>query len=100
MSSLTYLTRVWAGSKFESMVRSECPGCTCGVESSLAMKYSGSGTLYRLTRLSGTKANPAAESAVEAAKDMQPERLQILPRGKSWQNRSLVGETIMRRRTR
>lgn len=90
MSSLTYLTRVWAGSKFESMVRRECPGCTCGVESSLAMKYPGSGSLYKLTRLIGTKANPAAESAVEAAKDRQPERLQILPRGKNGQTGLLL----------
>jgi MoaA/NifB/PqqE/SkfB family radical SAM enzyme len=34
-----------------SMVRRECPGCTCGIESSLAMKHSLSGAFFELGRL-------------------------------------------------
>jgi MoaA/NifB/PqqE/SkfB family radical SAM enzyme len=32
-----------------AMVRRECPGCTCGIESSLAMKHGASSALYQLT---------------------------------------------------
>jgi Iron-sulfur cluster-binding domain len=35
----------------EAMVRRECPGCTCGVESSLAMKHAASSALFQLGRL-------------------------------------------------
>jgi len=35
----------------EAMVRRECPGCTCGVESSLAMKHAGSSAFFELGRL-------------------------------------------------
>lgn len=35
----------------EAMVRRECPGCTCGIESSLAMKHAGSSALFELKRL-------------------------------------------------
>lgn len=34
-----------------AMVRRECPGCTCGVESSLAMKHAGSSAFFELGRL-------------------------------------------------
>jgi len=34
-----------------AMIRRECPGCTCGVESSLAMKHSASGAFFELSRL-------------------------------------------------
>ena len=34
-----------------AMIRRECPGCTCGVESSLAMKYAGSSAFFHLSRL-------------------------------------------------
>ncbi|HYN15011.1 MAG TPA: radical SAM protein [Terriglobales bacterium] len=34
-----------------SMVRRECPGCTCGVESSLAMKHAASSAFFQLSRL-------------------------------------------------
>jgi len=37
-----------------SMIRRECPGCTCGVESSLAMKYAGSSAFFHLKRLTGS----------------------------------------------
>jgi len=49
----------------EAMVRRECPGCTCGIESSLAMKHAGSSALFELKRLwhtprgNGTVAAPA-----------------------------------------
>ena len=33
------------------MIRRECPGCTCGVESSLAMKHAASSTFVQLGRL-------------------------------------------------
>jgi hypothetical protein len=34
-----------------AMMRRECPGCTCGVESSLAMKHAGSSAFFELSRL-------------------------------------------------
>jgi hypothetical protein len=33
------------------MVRRECPGCTCGVESSLAMQNAASSAFFELGRL-------------------------------------------------
>lgn len=36
-----------------AMVRRECPGCTCGIESSLAMKHSASSAFFELSRLIG-----------------------------------------------
>jgi MoaA/NifB/PqqE/SkfB family radical SAM enzyme len=38
-------------SQAKSMVRRECPGCTCGVESSLAMKHAASSALYEIGQL-------------------------------------------------
>ncbi len=38
-----------------AMIRRECPGCTCGVESSLAMKHAASSALYELSRLNSSK---------------------------------------------
>jgi hypothetical protein len=35
----------------EAMIRRECPGCTCGIESSLAMKHAASSALFELKRL-------------------------------------------------
>jgi hypothetical protein len=35
----------------EAMVRRECPGCTCGVESSLAMQNAASSAFFELGRL-------------------------------------------------
>jgi MoaA/NifB/PqqE/SkfB family radical SAM enzyme len=34
-----------------AMIRRECPGCTCGIESSLAMKHAVSSAFYELSRL-------------------------------------------------
>jgi MoaA/NifB/PqqE/SkfB family radical SAM enzyme len=35
----------------EAMIRRECPGCTCGIESSLAMKHAASSALFEIKRL-------------------------------------------------
>jgi MoaA/NifB/PqqE/SkfB family radical SAM enzyme len=35
----------------EAMIRRECPGCTCGVESSLAMKHGVSSALFEISRI-------------------------------------------------
>jgi MoaA/NifB/PqqE/SkfB family radical SAM enzyme len=40
-----------------AMIRRECPGCTCGIESSLAMKHAASSALFELKHL---KPNPNA----------------------------------------
>jgi MoaA/NifB/PqqE/SkfB family radical SAM enzyme len=45
----------------ESMIRRECPGCTCGVESSLAMKYGGSSAFFYLSHLN-ERANRSQKS--------------------------------------
>ncbi len=34
-----------------AMIRRECPGCTCGIESSLAMKHAASSAFFELKRL-------------------------------------------------
>ena len=34
-----------------AMIRRECPGCTCGIETSLAMKHAGSSAFFELGRL-------------------------------------------------
>ena len=50
----------------EAMVRRECPGCTCGIESSLAMKHAASSAMFELSRL--THRPPSGEkAALEAA---------------------------------
>ncbi len=38
-----------------AMIRRECPGCTCGIESSLAMKHAASSALHELSHLSSSK---------------------------------------------
>jgi MoaA/NifB/PqqE/SkfB family radical SAM enzyme len=55
-----------------AMIRRECPGCTCGVESSLAMKHAGSSAFFELSNLvrpqaSSGKPMPAAVAALEDA---------------------------------
>jgi MoaA/NifB/PqqE/SkfB family radical SAM enzyme len=56
----------------EAMVRRECPGCTCGVESSLAMKHAASSALYQISHRKAatapvqTPANSAAAPATNA----------------------------------
>jgi hypothetical protein len=48
----------------EAMVRRECPGCTCGIESSLAMKHAASSAMFELSRLTH---KPATSDAAVAA---------------------------------
>jgi MoaA/NifB/PqqE/SkfB family radical SAM enzyme len=36
-----------------AMIRRECPGCTCGIESSLAMRHAASSAIYELGQLLG-----------------------------------------------
>ncbi len=55
-----------------AMIRRECPGCTCGIESSLAMKHAASSAFFELKRLTplqhGTnRAFPAAATHAEGA---------------------------------
>lgn len=40
-----------------AMVRRECPGCTCGIESSLAMKHAVSSAFFELSRLTHPQGN-------------------------------------------
>lgn len=50
-----------------AMIRRECPGCTCGIESSLAMKHAASSAFFELKRLkasrNGSKGPLPAEGA-------------------------------------
>jgi len=53
-----------------AMIRRECPGCTCGIESSLAMKHAASSALFEIKRLmprqnGGNKALPVGAAQVE-----------------------------------
>ena len=45
----------------EAMIRRECPGCTCGIESSLAMKHAASSAFFELKRL--TSRRPVSSTA-------------------------------------
>jgi hypothetical protein len=45
MASKPYLRQA------EAMIRRECPGCTCGIESSLAMKNAFSSAFYHVGQL-------------------------------------------------
>lgn len=50
-----------------AMIRRECPGCTCGIESSLAMKHAASSALFELSRLKLRQDSSAGGGAVAAA---------------------------------
>jgi hypothetical protein len=50
----------------EAMVRRECPGCTCGIESSLAMKHAGASALFELKRMWQGPASQVPVSALTA----------------------------------
>jgi MoaA/NifB/PqqE/SkfB family radical SAM enzyme len=45
-----------------AMIRRECPGCTCGVESSLAMKHAASSAIFELSRLFPGRGSRQAET--------------------------------------
>jgi MoaA/NifB/PqqE/SkfB family radical SAM enzyme len=54
----------------EAMIRRECPGCTCGIESSLAMKHALSSAFFELGRLTTRSTNVTktyGQSSVERA---------------------------------
>jgi MoaA/NifB/PqqE/SkfB family radical SAM enzyme len=50
-----------------AMVRRECPGCTCGIESSLAMKHPVSSAFFELSRLTHVQENGRKISTLCAA---------------------------------
>jgi MoaA/NifB/PqqE/SkfB family radical SAM enzyme len=50
-----------------AMVRRECPGCTCGVETSLAMKHAASSVFFELGRLAHREDNGHSAVPVVAA---------------------------------
>lgn len=47
-----------------AMLRRECPGCTCGVETSLAMRHAGSSAFFELGRLLSPKSGRTGSAAV------------------------------------
>ena len=51
----------------EAMIRRECPGCTCGIESSLAMKHAASSAFFELKRLKYRQHASNTESPVAVA---------------------------------
>jgi len=55
-----------------AMLRRECPGCTCGIESSLAMKHAASSAFFELKRLKprqnvGDRALPVATAPARSS---------------------------------
>ncbi len=56
----------------EAMVRRECPGCTCGVESSLAMKHGVSSAFFELSRLTGRGKHGNGGQVNKAANEPEP----------------------------
>jgi MoaA/NifB/PqqE/SkfB family radical SAM enzyme len=50
-----------------AMVRRECPGCTCGIESSLAMKHPVSSAFFELSRLTHAQSNGRKTSSLRVA---------------------------------
>jgi MoaA/NifB/PqqE/SkfB family radical SAM enzyme len=56
----------------EAMVRRECPSCTCGVESSLAMKHAATSALYQISH-----PKPPANSRTPMGGDIQANRAEL-----------------------
>lgn len=54
-------------SQCAAMVRRECPGCTCGVETSLAMKHAVSSALFEIGRLRHRSPAPGGQMAGPAS---------------------------------
>jgi MoaA/NifB/PqqE/SkfB family radical SAM enzyme len=54
-----------------AMVRRECPGCTCGVESSLAMKHAASSALFEVGRLGRRQSGDKKEPRVGVASPVE-----------------------------
>ncbi|HUA01610.1 MAG TPA: radical SAM protein [Candidatus Aquilonibacter sp.] len=51
----------------QAMIRRECPGCTCGVETSLAMQHAGSSAFFELGKLLRPKSGAAGTATPSAA---------------------------------
>jgi MoaA/NifB/PqqE/SkfB family radical SAM enzyme len=56
----------------QAMLRRECPGCTCGIESSLAMKHAASSAFFEIKRLKprqngGERALPVATAPLKSS---------------------------------
>ena len=49
----------------EAMIRRECPGCTCGIESSLAMQHAASSGFFELSRLKQRRSDGKNAVAIE-----------------------------------
>jgi len=58
-----------------AMIRRECPGCTCGIESSLAMKHAASSAFFELKRLKSLQT--AAKSQMPLGPRRQATRLVV-----------------------
>jgi MoaA/NifB/PqqE/SkfB family radical SAM enzyme len=56
----------------EAMLRRECPGCTCGVESSLAMKHGIASGFFELSRLKKTGNGTGTKAAVANSRIPEP----------------------------
>ncbi len=52
-----------------AMIRRECPGCTCGIESSLAVRHAGSSAIFELSRLMRRPNNVVVPSEVTPVED-------------------------------
>ena len=57
-----------------AMLRRECPGCTCGVESSLAMKHAASSAVFELSQLITGQSGRKREEAMGVAPAENPSR--------------------------
>ena len=57
----------------EAMIRRECPGCTCGIESSLAMKHAASSALFQLSQLTHRHPSAPAPPAAELPQAVPPQ---------------------------
>jgi MoaA/NifB/PqqE/SkfB family radical SAM enzyme len=55
-----------------AMIRRECPGCTCGIESSLAMKHAASSAFFELKRLKPRqpRSNTASQAGLPLAENI------------------------------
>jgi MoaA/NifB/PqqE/SkfB family radical SAM enzyme len=58
-----------------AMVRRECPGCTCGIESSLAMKHAASSAFFELSRLRNGWSGSNQALPIGAAQVEDPSRV-------------------------
>jgi MoaA/NifB/PqqE/SkfB family radical SAM enzyme len=58
-----------------AMVRRECPGCTCGIESSLAMKHAASSAFFELSRLKNRRSGSNQAFPIGPAQVKDPSRI-------------------------